>query len=151
METIVFTGIQAAGKSTFFKACFVDTHIRINLDMLRTRHREKLLIDACLQARQPYVVENTNLTREERARYIPSAKRAGFRVIGYAFRVELDEALVRNALRNTRRRVPEKAVRAAFRRWQPPSWEEGFDALFNVWSSGGEFQVQAIPREAERS
>nr|WP_245245712.1 AAA family ATPase [Methylocaldum sp. RMAD-M] len=119
--------------------------------MLRTRHREKLLIDACLQARQPYVVENTNLTREERARYIPSAKRAGFRVIGYAFRVELDEALVRNALRNTRRRVPEKAVRAAFRRWQPPSWEEGFDALFDVWSSGGEFQVQAIPREAERS
>lgn len=151
METIVFTGIQAAGKSTFFKACFVDTHIRINLDMLRTRHREKLLIDACLQAKQPYVVENTNLTREERARYIPSAKRAGFRVIGYAFRVELDEALVRNALRNIRRRVPEKAVRAAFRRWQPPSWEEGFDALFNVWSSGGEFQVQAIPREAERS
>ncbi|MBP1152420.1 AAA family ATPase [Methylocaldum sp. 14B] len=147
----MFTGIQAAGKSTFFKACFVDTHIRINLDMLRTRHREKLLIDACLQARQPYVVENTNLTREERARYIPSAKRAGFRVIGYAFRVELDEALVRNALRNTRRRVPEKAVRAAFRRWQPPSWEEGFDALFDVWSSGGEFQVQAIPREAERS
>jgi len=151
METIVFTGIQAAGKSTFFKACFVDTHIRINLDMLRTRHREKLLIDACLQAKQPYVVENTNLTREERARYIPSAKRAGFRVIGYAFRVELDEALVRNALRDTRRRVPEKAVRAAFRRWQPPSWEEGFDALFDVWSSGGEFQVQAIPREAERS
>lgn len=151
METIVFTGIQAAGKSTFFKACFVDTHIRINLDMLRTRHREKLLIDACLQAKQPYVVENTNLTREERARYIPSAKRAGFRVIGYAFRVELDDALVRNALRNTRRRVPEKAVRAAFRRWQPPSWEEGFDALFDVWSSGGEFQVQAIPREAERS
>jgi predicted kinase len=151
METIVFTGIQAAGKSTFFKACFVDTHIRINLDMLRTRHREKLLIDACLQARQPYVVENTNLTREERARYIPSAKRTGFRVIGYAFRVELDEALVRNALRDTRRRVPEKAVRAAFRRWQPPSWEEGFDALFDVWSSGGEFQVQAIPREAERS
>ncbi|WP_208110044.1 AAA family ATPase [Methylocaldum gracile] len=147
----MFTGIQAAGKSTFFKACFVDTHIRINLDMLRTRHREKLLIDACLQAKQPYVVENTNLTREERARYIPSAKRAGFRVIGYAFRVELDEALVRNALRNTRRRVPEKAVRAAFRRWQPPSWEEGFDALFDVWSSGGEFQVQAIPREAERS
>lgn len=151
METVVFTGIQAAGKSTFFKACFVDTHIRINLDMLRTRHREKLLIDACLQAKQPYVVENTNLTREERARYIPSAKRAGFRVIGYAFRVELDEALVRNALRDTRRRVPEKAVRAAFRRWQPPSWEEGFDALFDVWSSGGEFQVQAIPREAERS
>ncbi len=63
MEAVVFTGIQAAGKSTFFKAHFVDTHIRINLDMLRTRHREKLLIAACLQAKQRFVVENTNLVR----------------------------------------------------------------------------------------
>ena len=148
----MFTGVQAAGKSTFFKAYWVDTHIRINLDMLRTRHREKVLIAACLQAKQPYVVENTNLTREDRARYISSAKAAGFRVIGYAFHVELEEALGRNALRTApRRRVPEKAIRGAFKRWQPPTWDEGFDALFAVWSQGGEFQVQAVPREIGRS
>jgi predicted kinase len=145
MEAVVFTGIQAAGKSTFFKAHFVDTHIRINLDMLRTRHRETLLIAACLQAKQRFVVENTNLTREDRARYIPSAKRAGFRVIGYAFHVGLDEALIRNALRKAPREIPDKAIRGAFRRWQPPTWEEGFDALFDVWSEGGEFQVRTVP------
>lgn len=149
METVVFMGIQAAGKSTFFKAYFVDTHIRINLDMLRTRHREKVLIAACLDAKLPYVVENTNLTRGDRARYIPPAKRAGFRVVGYAFRVELEEALVRNALREVRRKVPEKTIRSAFRRWQSPVWEEGFDALFEVRSSGGEFQVRPIPREGK--
>lgn len=151
METVVFTGVQAAGKSTFFKAYFVDTHIRINLDMLRTRHREKILIAACLEAKQPYVVENTNLTKEERARYISSAKRAGFRVIGYAFHIELEDALGRNALRKASRWVPEKAIRGAFRRWQPPTWEEGFDALFEVWSRGGEFHVQAVPRVTGQS
>ncbi|MGX2040433.1 AAA family ATPase [Methylocaldum sp. MU1018] len=151
METVVFTGIQAAGKSTFFKAYFVDTHIRINLDMLRTRRREKLLIAACLRAKQPYVVENTNLTREDRARYIPSARRAGFRVIGYAFRVGLEEALLRNALRKAPRRIPEKAIRGAFKRWQPPAWAEGFDALFEVWSEGGEFRVRPVPPETRPS
>ncbi len=31
MEMVLFSGIQAAGKSTFFKERFVDTHLRINL------------------------------------------------------------------------------------------------------------------------
>lgn len=30
MEMVLFSGIQAAGKSTFFKERFVDTHLRIN-------------------------------------------------------------------------------------------------------------------------
>ena len=70
MEMVVFSGIQASGKSTLFRQRFVETHLRINLDMLRTRYREGLLMDACLRAKQPFVVENTNLTALERARYL---------------------------------------------------------------------------------
>ena len=44
MELIIFIGLQAAGKSTFYKKNFSDIHIRINLDMLRTRHREKFCL-----------------------------------------------------------------------------------------------------------
>ena len=50
MEAILFIGIQASGKSTFFAERFFKTHVRINLDMLRTRHREELLVKACLEA-----------------------------------------------------------------------------------------------------
>jgi len=39
MEAIIFIGIQATGKSTFYKDNFFKTHIRINLDMLKTRKR----------------------------------------------------------------------------------------------------------------
>jgi len=37
MEAVIFVGLQAAGKSTFYRERFFDTHVRINLDMLRTR------------------------------------------------------------------------------------------------------------------
>ena len=53
MELVLFMGIQATGKSTFFRERFFDTHLRMNLDMLKTRHRESLLFAACLEAKQP--------------------------------------------------------------------------------------------------
>jgi hypothetical protein len=68
MEAILFIGIQAVGKSTFYKERFFTTHVRINLDMLKTRHRELLLLQACIAARQPFVVDNTNIFKRDRAR-----------------------------------------------------------------------------------
>jgi predicted kinase len=49
-QAVIFIGVQTTGKTTFFKEHFVGTHVHINLDMLRTRHREKLILDACLKA-----------------------------------------------------------------------------------------------------
>ena len=57
MEMVLFVGIQAVGKSEFFKQYFYKTHIRLNLDMLKTRHREKLLLEACIVAKQPLVID----------------------------------------------------------------------------------------------
>jgi hypothetical protein len=72
MEAIIFIGIQATGKSTFFQQRFFVTHVRINLDMLKTRNRERILLVACLEDKQPFVIDNTNLTRE--ARPVKSAR-----------------------------------------------------------------------------
>ena len=74
MQAVILVGIQASGKSTFYSQCFSNTHIRVNLDMLKTRHREKRLIETCLEIGQPFVVDNTNPTPEERDRYIALAK-----------------------------------------------------------------------------
>jgi len=68
VELIIFIGIQAVGKSTFYQQRLFNTHIRINLDMLKTRHREQILTNVCLTAKQPFVIDNTNVTRSERAR-----------------------------------------------------------------------------------
>lgn len=144
MEMILFIGGQAAGKSTFYQQHFRDTHLRINLDMLRTRHREAILLEACLRMKQPFVVDNTNPTPEDRQHYIPLARAAGFRVVGYYFAIPLEAALRRNAQRERRQLIPEKGVLATYRRLQRPAWSEGFDALHHVRAVGGQrFVVEA--------
>ena len=132
MEAIIFIGIQATGKSTFYKERFFNTHIRINLDMLRTRHRESLLIQACIEAKQPFVIDNTNPAVEDRAKYIPLARAAGFHVCGYYFQSSSKDAIDRNRCRPEAERVPERGIRGTFSRLQLPSLDEGFDQLFYV-------------------
>src|SRR5215471_21564987 len=99
MEAVLFIGIQATGKSSFYGERFFRSHVRINGDMLKTRHREELLIKACLEGKTPFVVDQMNLTRAERAGYIEPARMAGFKVGGYFFQSQLGAALQRNSMR----------------------------------------------------
>jgi predicted kinase len=132
MEAVIFIGIQGSGKSTFFRERFFDTHVRINLDMLRTRRREELLVAACLQGGQPFVIDNTNPLRSDRARYIEPARAGGFRTVAYFFEASLREAMQRNNLRAGKQKVPAPAVAAAFKKLVPPSADEGFDEIYTV-------------------
>jgi predicted kinase len=132
MEAILFIGIQAVGKSTFYKERFFATHVRINLDMLKTRHREQLLLQACIAAKQPFVVDNTNIFKRDRARYIEAARPAGFRIVGYYFQSRLQDALQRNRQRTGTAQIPEKGVVAKYQRLEIPHYSEGFDKLYYV-------------------
>jgi predicted kinase len=143
MEAVIFIGIQAVGKSTFYYQRFIDTHIRINLDMLRMRHREQILLEACIAAKQPFVVDNTNATAAERARYIALAKAGQFRVVGYYFQSKLHDAIQRNRQRAMPKVIPEKGMAATYKRLQLPSLAEGFDHLYYVTlSEANEFAIQ---------
>lgn len=143
MEAIIFIGIQASGKSTFYRNRFLHTHIRVNLDMLKTRNRERILLAACLEAKQPLVVDNTNLTREARAVYISQAKAAGFSVTGYYFKSALQAAIERNRQRSGKALIPEKGIIGAYRKLELPSSDEGFDQLFYVEiAEDGQFIVK---------
>ena len=130
MEAIIFTGLQAAGKSSFYREKFIDTHIRINLDMLKTRHREKILVDACLSAKQPFVVDNTNPTIADRNRYIIPAKAKNFKIIGYYFQSNIEECQQRNQQRDYV--IPAIGILATYKKMQIPSYPEGFDRLYYV-------------------
>ena len=136
MELVLFIGIQATGKSSFYKERFFRTHVRVNYDMLKTRHREELLFEACIRGRSKLVIDNTNLTRQDRARYIAPAKEAGLRVVGYFFQSRVADALRRNSQRPESERVPDKGVLGASGRLELPSRAEGFDQLFFVRLDG---------------
>jgi predicted kinase len=142
MDAVILCGIQATGKSTFCKERFFSTHMRLNLDMLRTRHREDALLRACIDAKQSFVIDNTNPTRAERQRYIAKARAAGFRVIGYYFESRVGDALNRNGRRPAEQQVPELGIKGTSARLELPTKGEGFDELFYVRIMESGFEVQ---------
>ena len=144
MECVIFTGIQASGKSTFYAERFSHSHVRINLDMLRTRHREWRHVQTCLETRQSFVVDNTNVTAADRARYIGPAKAAGFRVTGYIFHTGLEDSIRRNAARTGKAFIPERGIQATHARLEIPTIDEGFDELFNVTIVDNRFVVERV-------
>jgi predicted kinase len=151
VELIVFVGLQASGKSSFYREQFFNTHVRINLDMLRTRHREKLLFEACLAAKQPCVIDNTNPAIADRAPYIAAARAAGFRVMGYYFRSRLEECQARNQSRPGKEAIPLGGLRGTAARLELPTPGEGFDELHYVYiGDDGAFVVQDWKDEVER-
>lgn len=139
---ILLTGIQASGKTTFYLQRFFDTHVRISMDLLRTRHREALLMQACLAANQRFVVDNTNPTAEERERYIRLAKEFRFRVIGYFFEPDPKASYERNALSGKKHHVPPAGLFGTLKRLERPNVEEGFDELYRVRALNGTFDVE---------
>jgi predicted kinase len=132
VEAVILCGIQAAGKTAFFADRYLDTHVRISLDLLRTRHREALFLEACLTTRQPFVVDNTNPTIEERRRYVAPALDAGFRVVACLVDVASSEAIARNARRPPERRIPVVGILGTCKRFEPPTRAEGFDEIWVV-------------------
>lgn len=146
MEAVIFVGIQGSGKTSFYQDRFFPTHVRISLDMLRTRHREQILFRACLAAKQSFVIDNTNPLPTDRARYIAEAHRAGFRVVAYYFESSLRDAMGRNNQRAGKEKIPAIAVAGTRKKLQAPTLEEGFDALYTVTiSPRGEFVVREGP------
>ena len=145
MQLIIFTGVQASGKSSFYLLNLYHSHLRVNLDMLKTRHRENIIFEACLTSKTKMVIDNTNPTHEDRARYIGRAKDAGFEVISYYFETDLNSTLKRNSYREDKANIPEVGVRATYKKIEAQSLDEGFDEIFKVKIVGnGEFLINSL-------
>jgi predicted kinase len=145
MEAVILVGIQGSGKSTFYKERFSETHARINLDELKMRVQEQQVFAECLREKRSFVVDNTNTRATDRARYIGSARSAGYRVVGYFLESSLKDAIRRNGRRIGKAKVPVPAIAGALRRLEPMRKEEGFDQIFRVRNlDDGKFEVEEM-------
>lgn len=140
MEAVIFVGLQASGKSSFYKERFFSTHVRISLDLLRTRNRERRLMAACLETQQPFVIDNTNPTREDRAKYIDASMTAKYSVVGYYFRSKAEECLSRNQQRTEP--VSEVGILSTAKKLERPTLAEGFNILKYVRLTESGFVVE---------
>ena len=138
MEKVIaiMIGIQGSGKSTFYHQFLAKDFVRINLDTLKTRHREKLLIEECINQGKSFAVDNTNPTKEDRRRYIPLAKASGYKVIGYFMESKLKDCIERNDQRQGKEKLPAVAIVSTSNKLQMPSYDEGFDELYFVRNDG---------------
>lgn len=132
MEAIIFCGIQATGKTTFYVQHFLNSHVRISMDLLHTRNKENIMLRTCLKMQQRFVIDNTNPTVEERKKYIDLAKKSFYKIIGYYFHATAEEALQRNQYRSGKARIPIAGIRGTFKKLQRPSYQEGFDQIYTV-------------------
>lgn len=147
MEALLFIGIPGAGKSTFFRQRFFETHQHINRDTLRTKARENALIEVCLSQQIRFVLDNTSPTFDVRAPFIARVKAAGFRVHAFYFEPDFAASRERNARREGRARVPVAAIGGILKALQRPSFDEGFDSIFSVWNHNENgFEVSEWPR-----
>lgn len=139
---VIMMGLQGSGKSTFCAKHLSEDYVRVNLDTLKTRHRERLLLEECLARGESFVVDNTNPTRADRARYISLARECGYCVIGYFIESKIKDCIARNALREGKARVPNIAIAATSNKLEIPSFEEGFDQLYFVKNDGESMTVE---------
>ena len=136
---VIFMGIPASGKSTFYQRFFSDSHLHINLDTLHTRRKENDLLEECIAGGRSFVVDNTNPTVADRERYIPRAVAAGYTVYGFLFRGNITECRERNAQREGKARVPDAAITAISSKFESPRYTEGFEEIYFILQKDGGF------------
>jgi len=146
MELVIFVGLQAAGKSTFYQTRFAVTHALVSKDRFRNNknpnRRQIQLIKAALEAGRSVVVDNTNPTTAERQSLIHWGHTYGAEIIGYYFASPVNLCLERNRRRLGKARVPDVAIYATLRKLSPPAYAEGFHKLFYVRASNAAFEVR---------
>jgi predicted kinase len=146
VELFVFVGLQASGKSTYFRERFTETHQLVSKDLFpnnrNKNRRQEHLLRAALSAGRCVVVDNTNPTLEDRRALIGLGGEYGARIVGYFFEASVSECIRRNEIREGKARVPDVAIYATAKKLVAPSIEEGFDELLCVRLNDSAFEVR---------
>lgn len=152
MELVIFIGLQASGKSTFFRNYFASNYELVSKDCFRNNknpsRRQAQLIEAALKEGRSLVVDNTNPRIEDRAAIIQLGRLYNAEIIGYYFKSQVKRCLERNQQREGKARVPDVAIYTTLNKLIRPSYAEGFDKLFYVSIAGNNtFKVREWRKE----
>lgn len=151
-EVAILIGLQAAGKTTFYRQLLAGTHEHVSKDAWpnarRPQVRQMRLIHAALDAGRDVAVDNTNPSAHEWQPIIAAARDRGARVVGYWFPPDVALFHTRNAAREGKTRVPDVGFYATLGRLRRPGPADGFDELFAVRADGrGGFDVRPLDEE----
>ena len=148
---VIFVGLQASGKSTFFRERFAATHEHVSKDLFpnnkNRNRRQAQLIEAALRTGSSVVVDNTNPSVEDRRPLIELGRELGAKIVGYYFESTVRQSVGRNRRREGKAQVPDVAIFATAKRLATPTYPEGFDELFRArMTDESTFEVEAERR-----
>jgi predicted kinase len=149
-ELAVLIGLQASGKTTFYRRHLAATHAHVSKDLFgrssrRKQDRQLRQIAGHLEAGRDVAVDNTNPSPEEWTPLIELGRRHGARITGYWFPPDVEAAALRNLARPAEIRVPDAGFYATLKRLRAPRHADGFDALYAVRFDGaGGFTVTEL-------
>lgn len=95
----------------------------------------------------PFVVDNTNVTRAERQKYLTLARHRKYTITGYHFQSSFADAITRNSTRQGKANIPEVGIKSTISRTELPTLQEGYDKLFFVKLENNIFHIQDQPHE----
>jgi predicted kinase len=145
VELIVLSGLQASGKTSFYRARLAATHVHVSKDAWpnarnRERRQQRLIAEA-LAAGQSVVVDNTNPSPVERRPLLELGRLAGARLVSFHFVSTVEASLARNGDRSGRARVADVGIFTVAGRLIAPGVDEGFDECYEVRLVDGNFVV----------
>jgi len=138
MEMIILMGLQASGKSTYYRTHFAATHEHVSKDLLlKSKNKNKdqkqaELIEGAFQEHRSVVIDNTNATKQDRLLLIELGRRYDVTIIGYYFQPDVSSSRKYNKQRTGKAQVPEKAIFITAHKFTPPSYDDGFDRLYYI-------------------
>ncbi len=158
MELNILIGLQAAGKSTLYRSLFADSYEHISKDLLKSsknknkNQKQVERIERAFQELRSVIIDNTNVTVQDRQPLIDVGRRYNAKIIGYYFEPDVSGSRTRNKQREGKAQVPEQAIFITAYKLEPPTYAEGFDTLYyvrigkNSTSENPTWEIEKLPK-----
>lgn len=129
-------GLPGSGKSTYARRAY-PAYCCVSKDAVPPSARDKqarqdAALRAALAAGRSVLVDNTNVTRADRAAIVAIAREFAARVVAVHIEATTREAIARNEQRSGRAKVPKVAIFTCAKRLVPPTVDEGFDEIVTL-------------------
>ncbi|CAF4244268.1 unnamed protein product, partial [Adineta steineri] len=138
-EVIVMCGLPASGKSWFVKKYIVPHKYEyVNRDEVGTWQKCVKMAELALNKKQSVVIDNTNLDKESRQRYIEVANTFGVSCRCFVMNVSIEHTKHNNLFRqmigtdDAHKDVNDIVIMGAQKRYVKPTLDEGFSEIVTV-------------------
>lgn len=131
-QMIVMVGFPASGKSSYVQEHYKNSHVRVNLDTIKKRDKERTILTAILSTGVNVVIDNTNLTIEHRKRYTDMAKDYGYSVTALCIDVPAAECISIDNKRHKSEKVGTRWINALVRSYELVNEYEDFEDVIVI-------------------